>query len=233
MFEKLKELKRSLRRKRNHLEGIVTAFFSYQKHHTHIIEVDQPNAEPCLYAMWHGNQCAVFGLPHKGETNILISRSKDGDVVAAGVEMLGFKVIRGSKGKKGAVEASLQMIEALKKGENCAMMVDGPKGPAHVVKDGAIKIAKLAGVPVVPMCWYSTNFNWLKFSSWDRFTIPLANVNLINLYGKPIYVDPNGDAESDEKARLELQAQLEDLDRRIPEEYEKVYWHGLWRRKKK
>lgn len=221
-----------LREKRNHLNGIVKAFFGFQRHFTHIIEVDQPNVEPCLYAMWHGNQCCVFGLQNKDKVNILISRSRDGDVVAAGVEFLGFKTIRGSKGKKGAVEATLQMIETLKSGESCAMMVDGPKGPAHVVKDGIIKIAKLANVPIVPMCWYSPNPNWLRFNSWDRFTVPLFDVRLINLYGKPIYVDPNGDDNADEEARLKLQASLEDLDNRIAEEYNKVYWHGLWRRKK-
>ena len=225
--------KKLFREKRSNLAIVVEAFFGFQKHFTHIIEVDHPNTEPCLYAMWHGNQCCVFGLQNKGKTNVLISRSRDGNVVAAGVEMLGFKTIRGSKGKKGAVEATLQMIDVLKNGENCAMMVDGPKGPAHKVKDGIIKIAKLANVPIVPMCWYSSNKNWLKFNSWDSFTVPFCNVNLINLYGKPIYVDPNGDAEADEKARKQLQESLEDLDRRIVDEYNKVYWHGLWRRKQK
>ena len=226
-------LKVFFKQNRNKLASLVRAFFSYQRHHTYIVEVKNPNVEPCLYAMWHGNQCAIFGLPNKGITNVLISRSKDGDAVASGVEMLGFKVVRGSKGKKGAVEASLHMIETLKSGENCAMMVDGPKGPANVVKDGAIKIAKLAGVPIVPVCWYSTNFNWIRFSSWDRFSLPIGDVNLINLYGDPIYVDPNGDSTSDEEARQKLQVALEELDKRIPEEYEKVYWHGLWRRKQK
>ena len=230
MFNKIRN---KFRKNRNHLDGIVTAFFSYQNHHTHIVEVDQPNVEPCLYAMWHGNQCCVFGLQNKAKTNVLISRSRDGDVVAAGVEMLGFKTIRGSKGKKGAVEATLQMIEALKNGENCAMMVDGPKGPYHKVKDGIIKIAQLAKVPIVPMGWSSSNWNLLRFNSWDKFTIPLANVNLINLYGKPIYVDPNGDAKADEEARKQLQASLEDIDNRIVDEYNKVYWHGLWRRRQK
>ena len=63
--------------------------------------------------------------------------------------------------------------------------------------------------------------------------LPLANVNLINLYGKPIYVDPNGDAKADAEARKQLQASLEDIDKRIVDEYNKVYWHGLWRRKQK
>ena len=226
-------LKLFFKENRNKLATLVTAFFSYQRHHTHIIEVKNPNVEPCLYAMWHGNQCCIFGFQNKGKTNVLISRSRDGDIVAAGVEMLGFKTIRGSKGKKGAVEATLQMIDILKKGENCAMMVDGPSGPAKVVKDGAIKIAKLSGKPIVPVCWYSSNFNWVRFNSWDRFSLPIGDVNLINLYGDPIYVSEDADDEAIEEARLKLQASLEELDRRIPEEYEKVYWHGLWRRKQK
>lgn len=226
-------LKVFFKENRNRLATLVKAFFSYQRHHTYIIGVKNPDVEPCLYAMWHGNQCAIFGLPNKGITNVLISRSKDGDAVASGVEMLGFKVVRGSKGKKGAVEASLHMIEALKSNENCAMMVDGPSGPAKVVKDGAIKIAKLSGKPIVPVCWYSSNFNWVRFNSWDRFSLPIGDVNLINLYGDPIYVSEDADDEAIEEARLKLQASLEELDRRIPEEYEKVYWHGLWRRKQK
>ena len=226
-------LKVFFKENRNKLATLVKAFFSYQRHHTYITEVKNPNVEPCLYAMWHGNQCAIFGLPNKGITNVLISRSKDGDAVASGVEMLGFKVVRGSKGKKGAVEASLHMIEALKSNENCAMMVDGPSGPAKVVKDGAIKIAKLSGKPIVPVCWYSTNFNWVRFNSWDRFSLPIGDVNLINLYGEPIYVPEDADDAALEEARLKLQASLEELDRRIPEEYEKVYWHGLCRRRQK
>ena len=66
---------------------------------------------------------------------------------------MGFKTVRGSKGRRGAVEATMNMISALHKGEDCAMMVDGPKGPPKIVKDGIIKVAKMAGVPIVPTTW--------------------------------------------------------------------------------
>lgn len=213
---------------------LVRGLFKIQEFFTHIIEVKHPeNIRPCLYAMWHCNQCAIYGLQDKPNVNVLISRSRDGDVVTRGIKPMGFNIIRGSKGKKGAVEATLQMIEALKRGESCAMMVDGPRGPAKKVKDGVIKIAKLAGVPIVPVCWYSNNFNWVTLPSWDGLKMPILDVRLINLYGEPIYVPADGDNESDEEARLKLQKSLEELDTRIPEEYEKVYWHGLWRRKQK
>ena len=210
---------------------LVKNFFRFQEFFTHIIEVNHPEVDSCLYALWHRNQCAIYGLQDKQNVNVLISRSRDGDVVAHGIEPMGFKLVRGSKGKKGAIEATMQMITALKNNERAAIMVDGPKGPPEVVKDGAIKIAKLSGKPIVPMCWYSSNFNWLQFPSWDGLRVPVLDVRLINLYGEPIYVPEDADEEEIEKIRLQLQDSLKELDSRIPEEYKKVYWNGLWRRK--
>ena len=215
------------------LSKVVRGFFRFQEDHTHIIEVKNPNIQPCIYAMWHRNQCAIYGFQNKEQISVLVSRSKDGDVVAAGIKPMGFKLVRGSKGRQGAVEATMQMIEALKNGENCAMMVDGPRGPAEVVKDGVIKIAKLSGAPIVPVCWHSTNFNWIKLPSWDGLRMPVGCVHLINLYGNPIYVPEDADDNALEQKRLELQESLKELDNRIAEEYDKVYWHGLWRRRQK
>ena len=212
---------------------MVFGLFKFQEFFTHIVEVEHPATEPCIYAMWHAHQCCIHGLQNRANTNVLISRSKDGEVIARVVGKWGFKLIRGSKGRKGAVEATMQMIEALKKGENCAMMVDGPRGPAKQVKDGVIKIAKMAGVPIFPIYWYSTNFNWFKLPSWDGLRMPILDVRLINLYGEPIYVPADGDESAEEEARLKLQASLEELEQRAHEAYKEVYWHGLWRRKQK
>ena len=212
----------------------VTAFFSLQQHFTRIANINHPNVKNCLYALWHNHQCCVYGFPDKPNTNVMVSRSKDGEVVARAIhDAFGFKIVRGSKDRKGAVEATKQMIEALKHGDSGAIMVDGPRGPQYVVKDGVIKIAKLSGVPIVPVAWYSTNFNLIKLPSWDRLEMPVGDVRLVNLYGEPIYVPADGDDENDEKIRLELEAKLEELDEQIVDVYEKVYWHGLWRRKQK
>ena len=212
---------------------LVTTFFNYQKHHTHVVPVNFPDVEPCLYAMWHCQQCAVSGLPNKTNTNVHVSKSNDGQVVGDAIERaFGFKTIRGSHAHDGAVGATMQMLEALKRGENIAVMVDGPRGPIHVVKKGIIKVAKMSGRPIVPLVWYSPNFNLVRLKSWDRLQMPVCCVNLINLYGEPMYVPADGDNESDERCRLALQNKLLELDEQAPVEYEKVYWHGLWRRRK-
>ena len=208
---------------------VIYAIFHMQEFFTHIKRVDFPEVKPCIYAMWHCHQMCVYGHPEIGKLNVLVSRSKDGEMIADVIEHMGFKTIRGSKGKKGAVEASMQMITALKNGEDCAMMVDGPKGPAKVAKDGVIKLAKMAGVPIVPVTWFSTNFTWVKFPSWDKLEMPIFNTNLINLYSSPIYVSEDDDIE---EKRQELQTALEKLDETAPVAYKEVYQWGLWKKKR-
>ena len=210
---------------------IVYRIFKFQELFTDIQNVNYPeNVGPCVYAIWHAHQCCVHGLPDRANCNVLVSRSRDGQIIAGVVERWGFKVIHGSKGKKGSVEASLQMINAVKNGECCAIMVDGPKGPAKVVKDGAIRIAKKAGVPIVPVYWYSPSPTFLKFPSWDGFRIPFFWTKLINIYGEPIYVNPEENKAEDEEVRLKVQHSLEELEKKAPKAYKEVFRFGLWRK---
>ena len=213
----------------NKVSTLVFRILKLQELFTRIIEVNNPQKMPCIYAMWHAHQFCIHGISNRDKLHVLISRSRDGEIIADVVEKWGFKTVRGSKGKKGAVEASMQMISILKSGENCAMMVDGPRGPAKVAKDGVIKIAKLAGVPVVPVYWYSNNFTWAKFPSWDELRCPVFATNLINIYGEPIYIPHDGD---EEEARQKLQKSLEDLEAKAPQAFDEVYKFGIWKKQK-
>ena len=215
---------------REKFSNLIYSVFKFQEFFTDIQNVNLPDCGPCVYAMWHAHQCCVHGLPDRANCNVLVSRSRDGQIIANVVEKWGFKVIHGSKGKKGSVEATLQMIHALEHGECCAIMVDGPKGPAKVVKDGAIKIAKKAGVPIVPVFWYSPNLTFLKFPSWDGFRIPFFWTKLINIYGEPIYVDAAHDKAQDEEVRLKVQRSLEKLEKEAPKAHKEVFRFGLWRK---
>lgn len=215
---------------REKFSNLIYSVFKFQEFFTDIQNVNLPDCGPCVYAMWHAHQCCVHGLPDRANCNVLVSRSRDGQIIANVVEKWGFKVIHGSKGKKGSVEATLQMIHALEHGECCAIMVDGPKGPAKVVKDGAIKIAKKAGVPIVPVFLYSPNLTFLKFPSWDGFRIPFFWTKLINIYGEPIYVDADNDKAQDEEVRLKVQRSLEKLEKEAPKAHKEVFRFGLWRK---
>lgn len=212
------------------LTNLVNFIFSIQRHLTFIKEINNPEIKPCIYALWHGHQCCIFGVEDKAHLNVLISRSIDGEIIARATEKLGFKTIRGSKGKKGSVEATMQLIDKLKNGECIAMTVDGPKGPAFEVKEGVIKIAKMSGAPIIPVIWYSSQINFIKFPSWDKLLYPLGATWLVNLYGEPIYVNSDNTDEQDEKIRIQLQNSLKELEEKAPEVYKKTYKFRLWKK---
>lgn len=217
----------------NLLAKLVYIIFRIQQPFTRIKEVNNPEIKPCIYAMWHAHQCCIHGIEDKSNLNVLISRSIDGEIIARTVVKWGFKVVRGSKGKKGAIEATMQLIDRLKNDECVAMMVDGPSGPAYQAKNGVIKIAKMSGAPIIPTYWYSEDPSFLKLPSWDGFRYPFFYTRLLNLYGEPIYVSADNTDEQDEQVRMQLQESLNNLEKRAPEVYKEVHRFRFWPQKSK
>lgn len=198
---------------------------------THIHEYNNPNLKPCIYAMWHANQFLVHGLEDKANTSILVSNSIDGEVIARAVEKWGFKVVRGSAGKKGAVESTMQMLTRLKNGECVGIMVDGPHGPLHKVKNGAVKLAQMSGAPIVPAHWYSPQKTFINLPSWDKMKTPLGDCKILNLYGEPIYVNENATDEELSEAKENIKTQLLNLEAKAPEIYNEAKKQKLWKKK--
>lgn len=215
------------------LKKAIIGYVQFQKHFTHIVEVGNKHLKPCIYVMWHADQFCVYGIPDKGKLNILISHSFDGDLVAYASESLGFKTVRGSAGKRGAIESSLMMVERLDAGECVALMVDGPNGPLHSVKNGAVRLAKMSGAPIVPMGWYCPQLNFINLPSWDKMTTPIGNADILNLYGEPIYVPKDLPQEKEVNIRNQIKEALENIHKRLPDEYKEAKKNNLWKNLKK
>lgn len=215
------------------LKKTINAYMQFQKHYTHIVEVNNKNLTPCIYVMWHSDQFCVYGIEDKAHLSILISTSFDGDMVAYACEGLGFKTVRGSTGKRGAIESTLKMVELLDAGECVAIMVDGPNGPLHSVKNGAVRLAKMSGAPIVPVGWYCTQWNFVNLPSWDKMTAPIGDAKILNLYGEPIYVPKDLPQDREVEIRNQIKSALEDIQKRLPAEYEEAKKKKLWNNLKK
>lgn len=149
-----------------------------------------------VLAIWHQNLFAGI-LAQTGHRHIVIvSRSRDGDPVAYMCLQLGHEVVRGSSKKrgvdKGGKQAKDEMITLLQSGLPGAVTVDGPSGPAHVVKPGIIEMARLAAVPIVPYLAIAQRY-W-TFNSWDAFRLPKPFTRIKVYYGAPISVPADTDA---------------------------------------
>jgi lysophospholipid acyltransferase (LPLAT)-like uncharacterized protein len=170
----------------------------------------------------------VYGVPDREHTSILISNSSDGDIVAYSCEGLGFKTVRGSSKRRGAIKSTLQLVERLEQGECVAIMVDGPHGPLHRVKNGVVRIVKMSGAPIVPVGWYSNQLNFVHLPSWDKMSAPIGHCNIVNLYGEPIYVPKDISSEDESDIRTQINTSLDDIHKRLPEVYKEAKKNKVW-----
>lgn len=100
---------------------------------------------------------------------LMISQSKDGDIIAGIAEKSGWRAVRGSSSRDGG-RALKEMVAHLKRSGLAAHVVDGPRGPAGVIKAGVVSLARATGAVVVP--FYATSDRAWYFNSWDRFMLP-------------------------------------------------------------
>lgn len=138
------------------------------------------------YALWHQNLIgAIFS--HIGERfTMVISESKDGELVAVTCEKFGHKPARGSS-TRGGKKAMIEIVKNMKKGYPGALTVDGPKGPPHVVKPGIIEIARLCHCAILPLSPYAEKA-WVTQKSWDQFRIPKPFSKIVVVIGEPIFI---------------------------------------------
>ncbi len=175
----------------------------------------------CILALWHAHQCGLYSFDKREQTYVMISRSKDGDIIAGATERVGIKTVRGSKSKGGA-KASLELINKLKEGNCGAITVDGPRGPKRIVKKGIVEIAKITGVPIVTMSYYCKSKGFLKFNSWDEFRFPLFGAPLVTYYSDPIYVPQDANDETIESIRKQIEDKLNENYEHIKSNYKEL-----------
>ena len=133
---------------------------------------------------------------------IMISQSKDGEIIAAVAERSGWRPVRGSSSKDGP-RAMRMVIEGLNASRLAAHIVDGPRGPAGKVKAGVIRIAQATGAVIVPF-YTSADHAWY-FNSWDRFMLPKPFSKVTLRFGEMIRFEPYDDEADFETQRLRLE----------------------------
>jgi lysophospholipid acyltransferase (LPLAT)-like uncharacterized protein len=148
---------------------------------------------------WHQHMLfgvrALLDLRADGlKTGFLISPSVDGTGPAMLVGKIGGHVIRGSSTHTGA-RALRDYYETIVKQEiSPAITPDGPRGPVHEFKPGAVMLSQLTGKPILPVS-VAASRSW-RFRTWDRFELPLPFSRVVIAYGEPVKMPRGLDAES-------------------------------------
>jgi hypothetical protein len=148
--------------------------------------------------------------------SVMISQSRDGDMIADVYRRLNFRPVRGSS-SRGGRRAMAEMVKDLAVNQTAVHVVDGPQGPRGVIKAGLISMAQLSGVPIIPISVTATRA-WV-LGSWDRFLIPKPFSTVHVYWDNPIRVPPDLDGDLFEAYRLKIERQMresqESLDRSL------------------
>jgi lysophospholipid acyltransferase (LPLAT)-like uncharacterized protein len=163
------------------------------------------NGGVVLLCIWHQQFFSAVRPFNKYKTfnpSIMISQSRDGEIVAKVAFRTGWNPVRGSS-SNGGMEALKIMISNLKEKKLAAHIVDGPRGPAGIVKAGTIKLAHAANAVIVPFT-VSAEKAWY-FNSWDKFLLPKPFSKVFLRFGEMIKFDRVKDKESFEKQRRQLE----------------------------
>lgn len=103
-----------------------------------------------IIAFWHG-RLLMMPYSYSGKRiHILISQHKDGEYISQTMKRFGFSSVRGST-TRGALSAVRKLLKVAKSGSDIAITPDGPRGPRHKVQMGAIELAKLTSLPILPV----------------------------------------------------------------------------------
>ena len=168
---------------------------------------------PCY---WHQHHILCSGLLKTWITRgfkgcFLISSSVDGDVPARIARSWGAEVIRGSANQTGALVLR-DMRETMKRGVSIVTTADGPNGPKHEFKSGAVLMARIGKAPMIPLACAASSAWYLK--RWDDFMIPKPFARVVYAIGEPIEVSSTADAEEMEQKRLAMENATKELTHR-------------------
>jgi len=170
-----------------------------------------------IFAFWH-SRILMLSYLYKGlGAAILVSKSKDGEIIAQILQRHGHKTIRGSSSRYG-VRAMVRLIKALREEFRPGVVVpDGPRGPRFKVQPGVIALAKKTGYPIVPLSYSAQKIK--IFSSWDRFILPYPFTEGRVIYGTPISVPGDIDQDEEEAYRRRLEIELNQITKRVDQYY--------------
>lgn len=164
--------------------------------------------EPVIFVFWHGQLLSLVHYHRNEGVVVLVSEHSDGEYIARVIRRHGFGLARGSS-TRGGVKGLKGILRAARSGKDMAFTPDGPKGPRHEFKRGAVIAAQLTGLPIIPLAvgadraWY--------VDSWDRFMIPKPFSSLRIRYGAPRWVPRNASEEEMDALAREIQDELKEF----------------------
>ncbi len=161
-----------------------------------------------VLAFWHGTMLIPWYLHRRKNIVALISKSKDGDLLAKILKNWKYQVVRGSSHIGGEVALGV-LVDYAKNDSSISVTPDGPTGPAHKMKAGAVITAKKSGLPVILMGVGVKRK--IVLGSWDGFEVPKFFTAVKVVYSDPVYVPKDLGYEETSKVISDCENKLNEI----------------------
>jgi lysophospholipid acyltransferase (LPLAT)-like uncharacterized protein len=164
--------------------------------------------EHYILAFWHSRflmmPYAYFGK----RITIMVSRHRDAEMLVRTLQPFGYEFARGST-TRGGSSALRDLLRRAAGGSDAAIAPDGPRGPRRRVQAGIIAVARLSGLPILPV----TCSAWpaRRLGTWDRTVLPRPFSRGVFDYAEPIRVPRHADRDEQESLRRTLEAVLDGI----------------------
>ncbi|MGH7788906.1 MAG: lysophospholipid acyltransferase family protein [Candidatus Binatia bacterium] len=161
--------------------------------------------EQAIISFWHNRLLLLPVVAAAQPMCIMVSHHRDGEMATRLLASWRISTVRGSA-SRGGVRGFLRLVHAYRRGENLAVLPDGPRGPRYVAKPGVVHLAKATGGPIFPVAWAASHASHL--GSWDRLIIPWPFSRVVFAIGEPLSVASHASADELEASRVELERRL-------------------------
>lgn len=161
-----------------------------------------------VLAFWHGTMLLPWYVHRRKKIVALISKSKDGDLLAKILKSWKYRVVRGSSHIGGEVALGI-LVDYAKNKNSISVTPDGPTGPAHKMKAGAVITAKKSGLPVI-LIGVGVKRK-IVLGSWDGFEVPKFFSAVKVVYSEPIYVPKDLGYEETSKVISDCENKLNEI----------------------
>jgi hypothetical protein len=164
------------------------------------------SGRPILFVFWHNRLLHIcYRIAREGLV-MMVSQSRDGDIIARVAHDQGIASVRGSS-SRGGTAALRALARAMKERGLCGGITpDGPRGPRYVLQPGALLAARLAGALIVPLALGFSRKH--VFSSWDAFQLPFPFSRARLVFGEPVSLPGGEGGAAFEERRADLERRL-------------------------
>lgn len=146
-----------------------------------------------IITLWHGRLAlATFFDRSHWPLYTFSSPHADSRIITKAARLHRVRAVFGST-RDGALSGFRQALRAASKGASLLFTPDGPTGPRMNAQPGVAEFARFTGLPVLPVSFSAKRCVRLK--SWDRAMLPLPFTTLFLVYGQPLQVAKNTEAE--------------------------------------